>query len=212
MVALWIVAARVAHAQTLASSLPLPRIFVGGGVGVATVDVTPRTGYLTAVGGDEARFFRGEIGVAPWRRIGFGVELGTAPTLATGTTHPSAAEAYTESEWTLIPVARGRIASSARVAIDVVGGLGLLFEHHEQTFTSYCPTACTFVTHGEFDRRAPAWTVGIDMPVEATRFLWVSGFVRTTALERDPSTARYPPTQPSTQLAAGVTARVGWRR
>jgi hypothetical protein len=121
-----------------------------------------------------------------------------------------------QTERTLIGFARVRLAATPRAALDVMAGVGVLFQRHEQRQAPCSACADTYVDH--LTQTAPAFAVGADIPYRLAPHVWLSGFGRWYVLNREEHTTEDPrnslPWQyecgPSTRLSLGVSARVGW--
>ena len=103
-----------------------------------------------------------------------------------------------------------------RWSLDVVGGGGLLFQHHELRFAP-CFSGCDDTTREALDRRAPALAFDADVPVRLGRHFGVSALARYYALRRGEHVTELPVLIPwqyewksSTRLAIGISGRVGW--
>jgi hypothetical protein len=150
--------------------------------------------------------------VAP--RIGIGVEFVMPSTLTAETRGHTFDSTGTQDEQVLLGLIRGRAWATDRIAVDVLGGVGVLFQHHEQR-NAPCFTGCAVTLQNDLDRRAPAFSLGADVPVRLAPHVAVSGLVRIYALRRGDTTGRFDtPWQfaftSSTRFAVGVTARARW--
>jgi len=121
--------ASAAAQSTSADSLLLPRLFAGAGAGPATNDASSRMRLFEE---GLAAVWLVEAGAAVSDRVGIGVEY----------SQPSAATAFTtvgvgrlqvsgrQEERVLLATVRGRLAGTNRLALDAVGGAGILFQHY----------------------------------------------------------------------------------
>jgi hypothetical protein len=169
------------------------------------------------LGGDASPLMwliEGSARVAP--RIGIGAEFVQPSTLTAQTHGQSFNETGKQEERLVIGLIRGRAWTSDRLAVDVVGGAGALFQHHERRVAP-CFSGCAVTLQNDLDRRAPAFSLGADMPVRLGPHVGVSGLVRFYALRRGDQTTRFPAIVPwqfefksSTRFAVGVTARARW--
>lgn len=158
-------------------------------------------------------------GVAVSRRIGVGVEY----------SRPSAAEAFTtvgagraqlsgrQEERVLLGVIRGRIAGSTRLAVDAVGGAGVLFQHHEMGGCDPAVVRCEDTSGPALDERAPTFVAGVDVPIRLAPHFAVAADLRAYFLRRSDHVSGdgvfYPWQQEwhsSTRVAAAVSARLLW--
>jgi hypothetical protein len=159
-----------------------------------------------------------EGGVGLSRRIGIGVEYSRVSRVAAVTRGSSFQSRGEQHERTLMPLVRVRVTASRVVALDAVGGVGVLFQEHERVefpcFSGNCPGRTETLT-----RRVPAVMFGADVPVRLAPHLTVAATVRAHLLRRgeaafDPVTGRFPPWQyewsSSTRLAFGGSARLAW--
>jgi hypothetical protein len=140
------VASAAAHTRG-SDGLPLPRVFVGAGAGPATNDATSRMRLYEQ---GLAAVWLVEAGAAVSERVGLGVEY-ARPSAATAFTTIGAGRAQIagrQEERTLLAMARARVAGMKRWALDVVGGAGVLFQHHESGGASPLRTAAKTPTTG----------------------------------------------------------------
>lgn len=202
------------HAQTAeADAVPLPRAFVGTGLGPATSDAESRM-RLFGEGSSLIWFLEG--GVAVTTRVGVGVEFARPTTVSAVTSGRSFHASGRQKERVLVGLLRVRAFGFHRLALDVVGGAGLLFQHHELRFAP-CFSGCDDTTRETLDRRAPAFALGADVPLRLSRHFLVSGLVRYYALRRGEHVTEMPVLVPwqyewksSTRLAVGISGRAGW--
>jgi len=207
---LFVASASVASAQSIGDA-QLPRAYVGAGVAPATNDAESRM----RLGGNTSPLMwliEGGARVAP--RIGVGVEYVQPSTLTAETRGRSFDATGRQEERLLTGLIRGRAWGSGRLAVDVVGGAGVLFQHHEQR-DAPCFSGCAVTVQNDLNRQAPAFSLGADVPVRLAPHIGISGVVRFYALRRGDTTAL--PGTPwqfsytsSTRFAVGVTARARW--
>lgn len=200
-----------AHAQSI-DNARLPRAFVGGGVAPATNDGDSRMRLND--GSSFIWLVEGGARVAP--RIGIGAEFAQPADVTASTAGRSFNASGRQAERILIGLARSRAWGSDRVAIDVVGGAGVLFQHHELRVAP-CFSGCAITQQQVLDRRAPAFSFGADAPVRIGRHFGINGLARFYVLRRGDHTTELPVSIPwqfeytsSTRLAVGVTGRARW--
>lgn len=159
-------------------------------------------------------FIEGGVRLLP--RIGVGVEFVQTAVLTAVTSGLSFNASGRQRERTALGVLRARAAGNGRVAIDLVGGGGVLFQHHELRFAP-CFTGCADSRRESLDSRAPAFVLGADVPFRLGRRIALSAGTRYYALRRAKrisDTATLIPwqyeTKPSTRLTLGVSVRAGW--
>jgi hypothetical protein len=211
LIALLLIACcRDTYAQSIADAR-LPRAFVGAGIGTATSDADSRM----RLNDGSALVWLLEGGARVSSRFGIGVEL-FQPSLLTGSTSGiSFTSAGRQIERALVGLVRARVGASDRLAVDLVGGGGVLFQHHELRNGPCSGCAVTF--QSDFDQRAPAFVVGVDVPVRAGRHFEVDPLVRYYALQRGDHTTELPTLVPwqfefksSARLAFGINGRARW--
>jgi hypothetical protein len=202
------------HAQGGGSSpVALPRVFLGAGVGHAASDPASRM-RLFDDGAGLIWFI--DAGAALTPRIGLGVEF-AQPAAVAGTSIGRGFRASgRQEERVFIGLLRVRVSAVDRVALDVVGGAGLLFQHHELGST-LCSLECADSMREVLNRRAPAFAFGADVPMYVGRRFWITAVGRYYALRRGNNLAE--PTdsiawqyesKSSTQFAVGIGGRIGW--
>jgi hypothetical protein len=208
---LFVASSSVASAQSIGDGR-LPRAFVGAGVAPATDDADSR---MRLVGDTSPLMWVIEGGARVAPRIGVGVEFVMPSTLTAETRGHTFDSTGRQEERVLLGLIRGRAWASDRIAVDVLGGAGVLFQHHEER-TAPCFSGCAFTVQNDLDRRAPAFSVGADVPIRLAPHVAVSGLVRFYALQRGDTTTGLFATpwqfefKSSTRFAAGVTARARW--
>jgi hypothetical protein len=132
-----------------------------------------------------------EAGAALSPRLGIGVEV----------SQPSAATAFTtvglgrfqisgrQEERVLLGVIRGRLAEERRWALDVVGGAGVLFQHHESGGCVPAVARCEDTSGPALDEQAPAFVFGMDLPVRLARHFAIAAALRAYVLTRGDHTS-----------------------
>jgi hypothetical protein len=195
------------------SPAPLVRAFIGGGLGPGTDDSGSRM-RLATEGSSMHWFIEGGARLLP--RVGVGAEFVQTAVLTAATSGRSFNESGTQRERMLVGLLRARAGGTDRVALDLVGGAGVLFQHHERRFAP-CFTGCADSLRDSRDGHAPAFVLGADVPFQVGRHLGLSVVTRCYALrraERIADTATLLPwqyeTRPSTRLTIGVSARATW--
>ena len=201
-----------AHAQEPVPA-PLARVFVGAGIGPATDDNASR--MRIADDGSSLLWFV-EGGARLSSRLGVGAEFTQAAEVTGATSGRSFNSSGRQRERTIIGLLRARAAASETVAIDLVGGGGVLFQHHELRFAP-CFSGCADSRRESIDRRAPAFVLGADVPFRLGRHIGLSAVTRFYWLRREQrisdTTTLVPwqyETTSSTRLAIGVSARATW--
>jgi hypothetical protein len=201
-------------AQSVAgTSVPLARVFVGGGMTPATNDAGSR---MRLIGEDSSFPWFIEGGAAISSSVGVGVEF-VQPTAVTASTSGTSFHASgRQEEQELIGLLRGRAFSGARVALDVVGGAGVLFQRHEQRFAP-CFSGCPDTLSERLNRKAPAFILGADIPVHLARHVAIAGTGRYHFLRRGDHVTELPVLIPwqyewtsSSRLSIGISARALW--
>ena len=167
---------------------PLPSVFAGIGIGPATNDAASRMrlyeeGWATT--------WLAEAGVAISGRVGIGVEY----------SQPSPAKAFTtvgsgraqiagrQDERVLLAVLRARLGGVNRWAVDAVGGGGILLQHHATGACVPAQNRCENTDGLFLDERAPAFAVGLDIPVRVARHFEIATAVRAYFLRRGEHTS-----------------------
>ena len=69
----------------------------------------------------------------------------------------------------LLATVRGRLAGTNRLALDAVGGAGILFQHHASGLCTPAQSRCEDTSGRSLDEQAPAFVVGVDIPVRLAR-------------------------------------------
>lgn len=206
-----------AAAQTSGSgSMPLPRVFVGLGAGLSTNDAASR---MRLHEDGLAAVWLVEAGAAVSERVGIGIEF-SQPSAATAFTTIGAGRAQiagSQEERVLLAMVRARVAGMNRWALDVVGGAGVLFQHHESGGCEPAQNRCEDTDDRSLDERAPAFAIGLDIPVRVARHLEIAGDVRAYFLRRGEHTSASDINlswqnewRSSTRAAAAIVGRVVW--
>ena len=192
---------------------PLPRAFVGAGLGPATDDNASRM-RLADAGSSMLWFVEGGAGLSS--RLGLGAEFVQTRVLTGATAGRSSNESGRQRERMVMGLLRARAAARGEVAIDVVGGGGLLFQHHELR-RAPCFSGCADSVRELIDLRAPAFVLGADVPCRLGRHIGLSVVTRYYGLRRAERVSRPAllvpwqyETKPSTRLALGVSGRAVW--
>lgn len=170
------------------------------------------------LGGDARPWiYAGEVSARVAPRVAIGAEaidLGTATGETSGITFHSTGE---QRERALVGLLRVRLIGRARVALDLVGGGGVLFQRHLAE-TEPCFSRCPALHMTEVTNRAPAFLVGADVPIQVGRHFSIAAIGRYYSLKRGEHTATDPrepiPWQfeyeSSSRIAVGASARVTW--
>ena len=166
----------------------LPPAFVGSGFGLSTNDAKSRMRLF-----DEglATALVVEAGAALAARVGIGVEY-SQPSAATTFTTVGAGRAQIagrQEERVIVGLLRGRLTGTRRWALDVVGGAGVLFQHHESGGCVPAVVRCENTSGLALDERAPAFVFGIDVPVRVARHFEIAAAARAYSLRRGAHTS-----------------------
>ena len=206
-----------ATAQTTSSGgAPLPQMFVGAGIGPSTNDAASRMRLFEA---SHAFVWLIEAGAAVSERVGIGAEY-SQPSPATAFTTVGAGRfqsAGRQEEQVLLATLRARVGGASRWAADVVGGAGILFQHHGSGTCVPAQVRCENTDAGSLDERAPAFALGLDVPLRMARHFDVVADARTYFLRRREHTSRTDINlswqyewQSSTRTAIGLIGRIVW--
>ena len=210
-----IVLAVIASAPTaFAQSLALPRGLVGVSATFASTDASSRMRL-----GSDARpwIYSAEVSARIASRVAIGAEaidFGIATGETRGISFRSTGE---QRERAIVGLLRARAGGGSRVALDLVGGAGVLFQRHLAE-TAPCVGGCAAVLTTELTNRAPAFVVGAELPIQAGRNFPIAAIGRYYFLRRGDHTATSPTDpvpwqfeyQSSNRLGVGVSARVTW--
>jgi hypothetical protein len=189
-----------------------PRVFAGAALALTSTDLDAR---MRLAADTPARAWFVEAGFPLRGRFGVGLEFG-GPSDATGETRGISFDSRgRQRERLLIGLGRVCVAGSSRWGVDVVGGAGALFQHHE-SLEAFCGT-CTDFRRTIVDHDAPAFVVGADVPVRVAGPLWLGAVVRYHVLARGSHQTNAPvlfvPWQDewksSRRLAVGLDFRIG---
>ena len=189
-----------------------PGVFAGAALALTSTDLDAR--MRLAADTTPGSWFV-EAGFPLIGRFGVGLEFG-GPSDATGETRGHGFDSRgRQRERFLIGLGRFRVAGSSRWGVDVIGGAGALFQHHESMET-VCGSTCTDLTR-VIVHHAPAFVVGADVPVRVAGPVWLGAVVRYQVLARGSHQTQVPvllvPWQEewksSRRLAVGVDFRIG---
>jgi hypothetical protein len=188
-------------------------VFAGAALALTSTDLDAR---MRLAADTPARAWFVEAGFPLSGRLGVGVEFG-GPSDATGETRGISFDSRgLQRERLFIGLARVRVAGSSRWGVDVIGGAGALFQHHE-SLEAFCGRTCTDFRRAIVDHDAPAFVVGADAPVRVAGPLWLGAVVRYHVLARGSHQTQVPvlfvPWQDewksSRRLAIGLDFRIG---
>jgi hypothetical protein len=181
--------ASAARAQATSSAVvAFAPAFVGAGFGLSTNDAESRMRLFEE---KLATALVVEAGAALGARVGIGVEY-SQPSAATAFTTVGLGRAQIagrQEERVIVGLLRGRLSSTRRWALDVVGGAGVLFQHHESGGCVPAVARCEDTSGLAVDERAPAIVFGIDVPVRAARHFEVVAALRAYHLRRGEHTS-----------------------
>lgn len=166
----------------------LPSAFVGTGFGPSTNDAKSRMRLFEE---GLASAWVVEAGAALVARVGIGVEY-SQPSAARASTTVGLGRAQIagrQEERVILGVLRGRLTGTRRWALDVVGGAGVLFQHHESGGCVPAVARCENTAGRALDERAPAFVFGIDVPVRVARHFEIAAAVRAYGLRRGEHTS-----------------------
>lgn len=202
------------RAPALAQTSELPRVLIGVNVTAAQSDASERMRL-----GSDARpwIFSGELSARVAPRVAIGAEaidFGAATGETSGRTFHSTGE---QRERALMGMMRVRAGGNDRVALDAVGGGGVLFQRHIAA-TEPCFDGCAAAFTTELSARSPAFVAGVDVPIRIASHFSIAALGRYYFLNRGDHTST-DPREPVTwqfeyvssrKLAAGAAARVHW--
>lgn len=206
-----------AGAQTASTgSVPLPAVFAGAGIGPITNDSASRMRLYEE---GLAAVWLVEAGAAVSERVGIGVEY-SQPSAATAFTTVGLGRAQIagrQEERLLLATVRARLAGVNRWALDVVGGAGILFQHHESGGCVPAQSRCENTDGPSLDERAPAFAAGLDIPFSVARHFEIAAAARAYLLRRGEHTSESDINlswqyewKSSTRVAIAVVGRVVW--
>jgi hypothetical protein len=154
-----------------------------------------------------------EFGAPVNSRVSIGAEFVSLGTVTGGTSGRSFELREKQTERLLQGAVRVRAARGGRVALDVMGSSGVLFQKRDTTFeTCYFAGSnpgCSDVFDDE-GRQALALGAGVDVPVALTSHIAVTPMMRFLALRRGDFEGFNSLRQSSTRLVVGVSGRIGW--
>ena len=194
----------------------LPAVFVGIGAGPSTNDASSRM-RLFEEGLAYVWFVEG--GAAVSRRLGIGLEY-SRPEPATAFTTVGAGRLQIsgrQEEWNLLALVRTRVAGTNHLAADVVGGAGVMFQHHQMGVCEPAVLRCENRDGPALDRWAPAFAGGLDVPVSVAPHFTIGAAARVYFLRRSTHVTgdgQIHPWQqewrPSVRTAIVLDARLTW--
>lgn len=209
-----VLAAIAPTSQAFAQTPELPRALIGVGVTRASSDHASRMRLA-----QEARpwIFSAEVGIRVAPPIGVGaeaVDFGKAIGETRGNSFRSRGE---QRERAIVGLLRGRVWGSERVALDLVGGAGALFQRHIAS-QAPCFSGCAVAVSGEYTHRAPVLVAGADVPIRLGHAFSIAAIGRYYSMRRGDNTPDDPRTpipwqfehESSSRLSAGASARVIW--
>ena len=198
------------------SSAALPLVFVGAGFGPSSRDAPSR---MRLYEDEQATMWLIEGGVAVSERLGIGVEY----------SRPSAATAFTtfgagrfqssgrQEEQVLVGLLRARLAGAGVWAVDLVGGAGVLLQHHATGLCDPAQTVCEADDGPAVDERALTLVFGADLPLRLARHFSLVPAFRLYSLRRGDHTSETDINLPwqfewqsSTRAAVLVSGRATW--
>jgi hypothetical protein len=201
--------------QAFAQTSEIPRGMVGIGVTFASSDASSRMRL-----GSEARrwIFSGELGVRVASRVAIGAEaidFGTATGETSGISFRSGGE---QRERAIVGLLRLRTMGGARVALDLAGGAGALFQRHTAIEAPRVSSSIDPTVTFEHSHRAPVVVAGADVPIELGDHLSIAGIARYYAMRRGDNTPDDPRApirwqfehESSGRFSIGGSARVTW--
>lgn len=192
----------------------LPRAFAGVGVGFSSKDADSRM----RLGSDVSPVvWLIEGGVSFSSRVGLGVEFVRVGDATGSTSGNGWTSSGTQQERHLIGLMRGRLFGGTHLALDVVGGVGVLMQHHER-LEALCYVGVCNPRSDTLDENSRAFAFGADVTLGGNRHFSVVTLARYYVLERGDHKSTAPlfdvPWQyewsSSTRFTFAVTARVGW--
>jgi hypothetical protein len=212
----------------MAISLLLPDVATQAAAQPATDGPMPSLGFVGAGlslgpedGANRIRFPAGETrplwhlagSVRVGRHVGLGAELASLGTVTGGTRGISFELSERQEEHVLLGVLRVRPSVRGRVAVDLLGGAGVLLQHRETTFRScgFSGGAPICAEQPDVERRQSlVLAAGLDVPMALTRHLAVAPIVRVLALRRGELETSTALRRSSIRLLMGASMLVGW--
>lgn len=193
----------------MAPSAPV-RGFVGAGRLAGSSDASNRIRFPDD---DRERLWLIEVCAPVASRVSIGAELFSLGTVTGGTRGNGFELREKQTERLLQGVVRVRAARGGRVALDVMGSGGVLFQKRDTIF-EVCDFAgpnpgCSDVLDDE-SRHALALGAGIDVPIAITSHIALTPMMRVLALRRDNFEGANSLRHSSTRLVVGVGGRIGW--
>jgi hypothetical protein len=192
--------------QPVLAQIGLGDGLVAGGWYAATADSSERVSVRNAEITDD--HWQAEVTVFLGRRIGVGVEaVALGSTSMTGNILCCILN-ETEDEQLWLATGRWRAFAAHSMALDAVGGIGVVLQHFErQSGLRFTPGSVTETTS---DNQSLAFSAGIDLPIAIASHLAVLPMLRVYALRRDYQPGTLFGTLPSTRVAIGVSAAFTW--
>jgi hypothetical protein len=186
------------------------RGFVGGGIGAARGDFVNRDRFGSRVlTPHPSLVWFVETDVGRVGRIAFGAEFVNLGEVRGRFDAACCIERNSQKEAALLGVLRVRSGGIGPLAVDVIGGLGMLLQKSVSTGGLRFPPTETTTTE---KARSSAFGIGVDLPVQINTRIAVVPLMRLYFLQReriiDPSDAVAQ--RPSRRPAVGVTGRVTW--
>jgi hypothetical protein len=195
----------------------LPRVYGGASFGLwLSNDTQSRGKPFSEPDGDT---WVVEAGGAPLRRIGVAVERDRTRTVAGRTDTITFRTSGTQTERMALGLVRGRVAWSKDVAVDAIGGAGILYQRYEarETVCLVGFRPCVDTRNETLNRRSPAFMIGGETPFRVAPHVFVVPHVRvyflrrgehhSSAIERVPWQLEW---SSSTRGMIGLSGQVGW--
>ena len=215
MLAIFLLAAFAAAPPAFAQTDSLPRGFIGVNALGASTDAAERMRL-----GSDARpwIYSGELSVRVAPRVAFGgeaVDFGLATGETSGISFRSRGE---QRERAIVGLLRIRTTGRARVALDVVGGAGALFQRHTAIEAPRVSSQLDPTVTFEYTHRTPLFVAGADVPIRLARNFSIAAIGRYYMMRRGDNTPEDPRQpirwqfehQSSSRIAIGAAARVTW--
>ena len=179
--------------------------FIGGGVGVTSSDAEGRV-RVTAFPERSLVAPRLEAGLALGRRVGLG--LAFVPFTEIDGSHNIARLAVSDRqrEQAWVAELRMRAGATPRLALDVVGGAGLLRQQREGAFIS-CFT-CTAANIAEPRHTSPVFSAGLDVPLRFAPHVSLAAVARLFWMRRGLLDVQTWPRDNTTEAAVFLTLRL----
>ena len=163
---------------TAAPPAPPARGFVGAGLLIGKSDAANRIRFPDD---DRERLWLIEVGIPVSKLWSLGAEVTSLGTVTGGTRGVSFELNEKHHETLLQGLIRVRPVTGDRVALDLVGGAGVVFQKRD---TNLCNHVQECAVRDDTSRRSPAFSAGVDVPVALTPHLGVSGILRVLTLRR----------------------------